>query len=241
MSRTLEMKKTTQTTHVSEPTPEAEDSSWSRARRPEQKRERRNAILSAAVMLLDDKGVESTSLSGIARASGVSKANIYRYFESREAILLALTLDEAEAWLGEVTTRLAPLAGSGDIRAVAEVFATTMSTRPRGCALLSSLSSVLERNVGVELIAAFKRQFSTLLEAPTQAVHMALPDLSLDDAGVFMTFFYVFVAGIWPVSDPPPAVAEVLARPEFSDMGVDFEGVVRTHAHTVLRGLCRSD
>ena len=56
-----------------------------------------------------------------------------------------------------------------------------------------------------------------------------------------MTFFYVFVAGIWPVSDPPLAVAEVLARPEFSDMSVDFEGVARTHAHTVLRGLCRSD
>ena len=31
------------------------------------------------------------------RASGVSKANIYRYFESREAILLAVTLDQAEA------------------------------------------------------------------------------------------------------------------------------------------------
>ena len=56
-----------------------------------------------------------------------------------------------------------------------------------------------------------------------------------------MTFFYVFVAGIWPVSDPPLAVAEVLARPEFSDMSVDFEAVVRTHAHTVLHGLCRSD
>ena len=134
-----------------------------------------------------------------------------------------MTLAEAETWLGEVTTRLAPLAGSGDIRAVAEVFATKMSTRPRACALLSSLSSVLERNVGVELIAAFKRQFSILFKAPIQAVHKALPDLSLDDAGVFMTFFYVFVAGIWPVSDPPPAVAAVLARPEFSDMSVDFE------------------
>ncbi len=235
------MKKATRASHFSEATPEPEDSSWSRARRPEQKRERRNAILSAAVMLLDDKGLESTSLSEIARASGISKANIYRYFESREAILLAVTLDEAEAWLGEITKRLGPLAGSDNIGAVAEVFATTMSTRPRACALLSSLSSVLERNVGVELIATFKRQFSTLFEAPTQAVHRALPGLSLDDAGVFMSFFYVFVAGIWPVSNPPSAVAEVLARPEFSDMRVDFESMVRTHAHTVLRGLCRGD
>ncbi len=241
MSQTSQTGKARQTSQVSEANPEPEESSWSRARRPEQKQERRNAILSAAVILLDDKGLDSTSLSEIARASGISKANIYRYFESREAILLAVTLDEAEAWLGEITTRLAPLAGSGDIGAVAEVFASTMSARPRACALLSSLSSVLERNVGVELIAAFKRQFSTLFKTPTQAVHLALPGLSLDDAGVFMTFFYVFVAGIWPVTDPPPAVAEVLARPEFSDMRVDLEDLVRTHAHTVLRGLYSGD
>ena len=56
-----------------------------------------------------------------------------------------------------------------------------------------------------------------------------------------MSFFYVFVAGIWPFTNPPPAVAEVLARPEFSDMRVNFESMVRAHAQTVLRGLSRHD
>ena len=235
------MKRATQTARISETSPETDNSSWSRARRPEQKQERRNAILSAAAVLLDDKGLESTSLSEIARASGISKANIYRYFESREAILLELTLAEAEDWIGEITARLGPFAESGDIAAVAEVLANTMSTRPRACALLSSLASVLEHNVGVEQIAGFKRDLKTLSESDIQAVQEAIPGLSLDDAGTFMSFFYVFVAGIWPFSDPPPAVAEVLARPEFSDMRVDFESVVRTHAQTVLRGLCRGD
>ena len=73
----------------------------SRARRPEQKRARQDAILAAAITLLDDNGLEPTSLSAIARASGVSQPNIYRYFESREAILLAVTLDEVDAWLVE--------------------------------------------------------------------------------------------------------------------------------------------
>ncbi len=222
-----------------EESPEPSGSNWSRARRPEQKKARRDAILAAALSLLDDSGLESTSLSAIARASGISKANIYRYFESREAILLEVTLDEVQAWLEEITRRLAPLSGSGDVAAVAELFATTVGARPRACTLVSSLALVLERNVSVEVIADFKRRFNALGEEPVNAVHAALPELSLEDSAAFMSFFSVFVAGVWPVCNPAPAVAEVLARPEFSGMCIEFETVARAHANTVLRGLCR--
>ena len=84
-----------------------------RARRPEHKRERREAILAGARRLLDAEGVEGATLSAIARAAGLSKANCYRYFESREAILLAVILDEARAWLGTVEAGLAELDPGG--------------------------------------------------------------------------------------------------------------------------------
>ncbi len=82
---------------------------WQRARRPEQKAERRDAIVAGALSLLDEEGVEGTTLSEIARRAGVSKANCYRYFESREAILLAVAIDEARGWAAELANRLGPL------------------------------------------------------------------------------------------------------------------------------------
>ena len=53
---------------------------WRRARRPEQKQVRKEAILSAARDLIDSEGVERTTLSSIARRADLSKANCYRYF-----------------------------------------------------------------------------------------------------------------------------------------------------------------
>jgi AcrR family transcriptional regulator len=132
---------------------------WQRARRPEHKAARRDAILAAAISLLDEQGVEGATLTEIARRAGLSKANCYRYYESREAILLSVTLDEARAWTTSIVDRLTSLAGSGDIDGVAQVFASTSAERPRLCMLISCLSSVLERNVSAEAIASFKRAF----------------------------------------------------------------------------------
>ncbi len=210
---------------------------WLRARRPEHKRERREAILAAARRLLDANGVEGATLSAIAREAGLSKANCYRYFESREAILLAVILVEARAWTGEIAARLEALSGRNDGDAVVEVFVCTTVERPRLCMLMSSLWSVLERNVGVEPIAEFKRSFIDVMRAPVDSLENALPSLSADDASAFMTFFFLFVAGSWPAANPSPIVVEVLGREEFAGHCIVFEDVLRTHAQTVLRGL----
>ena len=92
-----------------------ETKDWQRARRPEQKEERSAAILNAAAVLLDARGINGTSLNAIARAVGLSKANLYRYFESREAMLLELMLREQAAWADELSELLEPLAGKDDL------------------------------------------------------------------------------------------------------------------------------
>jgi len=65
---------------------------FQRARSPERKQLRRMAILQAASDVLARDGIEATSLNAIARQAGMVKSNIYRYFESREEILLRLML-----------------------------------------------------------------------------------------------------------------------------------------------------
>ena len=61
-------------------------------------------ILAAAETVLRRHGVEKTNVVDIARALGISHANIYRHFPSKKALLDAV----AARWLERVT---APLAG----------------------------------------------------------------------------------------------------------------------------------
>lgn len=210
---------------------------WQRARRPEQKQERRDTILGAAVELLDEEGLEATTLSAIARTAEISKANLYRYFESREAILLEVTLEETREWIEALAAALRPLAGSGDLAAVADALARSLHERPRLCTLLSALASVLEHNVGVEVVVEFKRRFHGLLTEIVAAVIAAVPGLAAADAELFLRSVFFVVVGTWPAANPPPAVAEALERDELAGLCVDFAATVRTHAYVLLRGL----
>lgn len=225
---------------LSETSPIADSKQWQRARRPEHKAARRDAILAAAVSLLDEQGVEGATLTEIARRAGLSKANCYRYYESREAILLSVTLDEARAWNASIVDRLTLLAGSGDIDSVARVFAQASAERPRLCMLVSTLSSVLERNVSAETIAAFKRAFHPVLLGSGDALSLAVPNLAADQVETFLFSIGMMTAGAWPSANPVPAVAEVLEQEEFAHSRIDFESTLFAHARVVLYGLLAS-
>src|SRR5258708_20398645 len=80
---------------------------YQRARRPEQKLERRDAILGAARELALRDGVRAVSLADIAARVGIHKSALLRYFETREQIFLELT---ARAWRGWTAALHAELA-----------------------------------------------------------------------------------------------------------------------------------
>src|ERR1700753_3579038 len=85
-----------------------------RARRPEQKEQRREAILGAAAELARRDGVRAVSLSDIARAVGIHKSALLRYFETREQIFLELTAREWRDWEAEMTAALGAIAAGDD-------------------------------------------------------------------------------------------------------------------------------
>ena len=210
---------------------------WQRARRPEQKEERRAAILAAAGELLDSEGLEGTGLNAIARASGISKPNLYRYFESREAVLLQLLLEEHRGWTRAYKRRLVKLRGSSDVDSIAKSFADTIAGRSRYCILIAALAGVLEHNVGLETVIEFKRELNDANLALVPAFQEALPSLTAEQAYAALAALLMAASGMWPHCHPAPVVQEALAQPEFASMRFDFKSMVREHATALLLGL----
>lgn len=80
------------------------------------KEEVRGAILAAAFQLFRDQGYNDTSLPAIARAAGISTANVYVYFSSKLEILFTLyapwlqqRLDQLDRSLARTRSRRARL------------------------------------------------------------------------------------------------------------------------------------
>src|SRR5688572_27042209 len=79
---------------------------FQRARKPEEIEARRVTLLAAAAALFDEEGPQGAGLNAIAARAGFTKSNVYRYFESREDVLLSLFHMELTAFVDALEARI---------------------------------------------------------------------------------------------------------------------------------------
>ena len=65
---------------------------------PERHRERRMAIVGAALDLFASRGLDRTTTAEIARAAGISSGALFHYFPSKRAVFLAMFEADREEW-----------------------------------------------------------------------------------------------------------------------------------------------
>jgi AcrR family transcriptional regulator len=229
------------------------DEDFQRARSPEQKEERKTLLLEAARELLTESRTEQElSLNELAKRAGMAKSNVYRYFESREAILLELLRQEWTLWFGELRTSVdemrlprpgskpAARRGVRDFTRVDQLVlrvAETMAQRPLLGRLCSILSSVLEQNVSAETVRAFKLDSVEFVKVLSEYLHGKAPELSTAQyEELFHTGFSALV-GLWALAHPAPAVAAVLEDPRLTPFRHDFARDFARHLSLLARGL----
>ena len=210
---------------------------YQRARRPEQKLERRDAILSAARALALRDGVRAVSLADIAARVGIHKSALLRYFETREQIFLELT---AEAWRGWVAALHAELdeAAPGSAALVADVFARSFGDRPLLCDLIAHTPLNLERNVSVESVRRYKLTSLAAVEEAAAVAQRVLPDLTVAECGEFVAALATLAGATWQMANPGPALAELYASdPALSHACIDLPQRLRRTGALLLAGL----
>ncbi|SEU43279.1 TetR family transcriptional regulator [Nonomuraea wenchangensis] len=183
-------------------------SAFLRARRPEHKEQRRQAILDAARELAAASGVRTVSLGAVAEAVGLAKSNIVRYFGTREEIYLQLAAEEWLAWSAAVAERLPE---ATDPEAVVTALAETLAARPLFCDLLGNTSTSLEHNVSVPAAHAFKR---TVVGTVAELGARIAPAAGLTPAeGLELAAAAAGLAGVlYPAANPSPVLVQVYAQ-----------------------------
>jgi len=197
------------------------ETAFQRARSPEAKAAREQAILDAARTLGADRGIRSVTLTDIADAVGMHKSAMLRYFETREEIFLRLTADGWREWTPALCERIA---AASTAQEVAAAFASTLAARGPFCDLLAQAPLNLERNVSVEAVRSFKLTTGASLAHIADAVRMALPSLppiaSTDVVAVATSLAGTF----WQISTPPPEIAELYrSDPRLGHALIDLE------------------
>ena len=79
---------------------------WGEQTRQDDAQSGREAILAAARACYDKKGIAGTTLADIARQARISRRTVYRYFDSKNAIIQAIVDEQALAFLHEMQQAL---------------------------------------------------------------------------------------------------------------------------------------
>jgi AcrR family transcriptional regulator len=210
---------------------------FQRARRPEQKALRREAILGAAAELARRDGVRAVSLSDIARAVGIHKSALLRYFETREQIFLELTGRAWEDWKEAMTATLAAIA-PGDADATATALAGGFVERPLLCDLIPHTALNLERHVSVEAVHAYKLTSLGAVGAVADALSGPLPKLSLDQRLEVVSYVALLAGGMYQIATPPQPLAELYERePQLGHSLLDLDSRLTRAAHVAIAGV----
>jgi AcrR family transcriptional regulator len=169
-----------------------------------------NAILQGAYGLMASAGLAATTIDAVARASGVSKMTIYKWWPSREALLIDAFLHHASQMLPLPP----PSAGNplARMRRHAAAYAEALQGE-FGKVQLAVISECISKTGSGELFHARYLRFRRDALVETIAAGQADGSISatgsaedLNDA-IYGSLFYRFVFGIAPVT---PAYARNL-------------------------------
>lgn len=139
-----------------------------RARSPEQKQERMSAIMAAADELFAQAPYHQITMGTIAQRLGWSRSNLYKYAATQEEIFLELHSAKNRAWLEDLAQALAhaPL----PIAEFSRIWAETTEKHASFLRYQEILISIIESNVTIERLTAFKREFANMLPLATDVL-----------------------------------------------------------------------
>lgn len=209
---------------------------WTRARKPEQKAIRRNAILKAARALFAELEYEEISLNAIAREAEISKPNIYRYFATREEIFLAIFEVEQNRFIDALFTRLRNTRVQNPAERISRAWVDAALKHETFLNLLPQLSTSMEKNASVEQLVQFKKQSH---EGFTRVVELLMetdPRLSAEQWAHIIQCGIAMMAGLWPFANPAENVVQAFEHPEVKYAPWKFKSTMKQGLSALIRG-----
>ena len=193
--------------------------SFRRARAPERKLERRDAILDVAERCVLRTAFGAICMNDVAGRLGLSKGTLYLYFSTKEALFLGVMRRAFERFFARAGEALGT--GRATRAEVADALLTALDSVPALPRLASVLHSSLEHNVSAREIAAFKHFLREHVVELGERIDRSLGWRAGSGARLLLRF-HVLVIGLHDVSTPSPAVARALADEELALFRIDF-------------------
>ena len=210
-----------------------------RAHHPEQRALRRQAILDTASAMLAEFAYPEFRMADLAQRAEVAKGTLYLYFPTKEALFLALLEARLATSFQRMKVGLERLDPGAGAKAVAAVLVEPLAHDPRLPELLALLNGILEQNIGLEAVVAFKRGLLAQMAILAPLLENRLQDLPDGLGGLAFLRFNALIIGVQAMASRPPVVKEALALPDLASLDLPFLPTLESLLADLLAGMSR--
>ena len=193
---------------------------FKRARSEEQKRERAEEIKNAVDELFREYPYHTITWTVIADKLGLTRANLYPYFQTKEEIFLELCADKREIYYNALRTAIPKESGYSK-EVMAEVWANILNANTDHLHYSDILHTIIETNVSVDRLAVYKRGFYQ----STYAISSWLGEqrgLSRQDSYDMFINIHYHAVGIHGILRWNPIIAAALEKEDITPPKLDF-------------------
>jgi AcrR family transcriptional regulator len=211
---------------------------WERARNIDQKEFREKEILEAARGLILEKPYEEIKISDFADRISFSRANIYKYFGTKEEIFLLLLSAEVDRFADLLESRFAQLdsgrLGAKRLKEIFPKFWTELIWEEKILIFLFSLTgSILEKNASPEIFLRSKKQIASV--ASTRIIPVLeefFPEMPTELLLDFLRYLMILANGLFSFCGPSEIQKSLLRENGLDWMVLDFQ---RDYAEMIRR------
>jgi AcrR family transcriptional regulator len=211
-----------------------------RAISPEQKQERRRAILDAALQLFQETPFDAIGMGEVARRAAVAKGTVYLYFKTKEELFLALQSEAFESWFDEMDARLKEMQAAQESCTVdrfVDLVGRSIQDRPAMIRLIAISHAVLERNIDFSAALGLKQALRSRITQTGSLLEACLPFLKPGEGAQLLLRIYALVIGIQSVAEPTPIVQQALEKPGMECFKINFLDEFSEILTALLNGL----
>ncbi len=205
-----------------------------RAIQPEDKEQRRQAILDAAHGLWLTQPDRVANVAEVADAAGLAKGTVYLYFSSKEELMLALLDRMVDGFFDALSERCA--AGPLNLDELLEVTRRHLVEVPGYLPLASLALGLTERQLPPTVVSQFQLRMARRLERGAEALLCHLPLGSPAQAAELLNASYALILGLWSLRQPVQGLPELQHEPALAAVTGDYFATLSRALLALWRG-----
>jgi len=195
-----------------------------RARTDIQIEKRRQEIIDAVASILENGDIDEINFKAISEMTSIARPTIYKYYNTKEEILLDLLTSDIKEWLSKIesfTQKNQTMTKEG----FAEALSSAFSESPRMLKFMSLLSSLFEDNCSMEKLVEFKKEMSHDTHSIFNSMVKFFPEASNDQIEMTMITIMSFVSGLYPMTHNTEKQLEAMKLANYKPIQSDFKTI----------------